>query len=139
MIYLDHPILRVRHAAESARFHEEVLAFKSEGRAEPFEILRVNEGLTLDLLEQIPQDQSHLAFCLERTSFEAVHHRLKQLNIPFGNEPFDRRSGGAAARSLGARGLADALYFYDPDRHNIEIRTYEFEPSSDSKSFKHKF
>ncbi|KAM3098820.1 VOC family protein [Phormidesmis sp. 146-12] len=132
MIYLDHLILRVRHPVESVRFYQQVLAFQYEGRAEPFEILRVNEGLTLDLLEQAPQDQSHLAFCLERTLFEAVHGRLQQLNIPFGNEPFDR-SGGAAARSLGSRGLADALYFYDPDRHNIEIRTYEFEPSPDFK------
>jgi glyoxylase I family protein len=132
MIYLDHLILRVRHPAESVRFYEQVLAFQYEGRTEPFEILRVNEGLTLDLLEQTPQDQSHLAFCIERTLFEAVHYRLKQLNIPFGNEPFNR-SGGAAARSLGARGWADALYFYDPDRHNIEIRTYEFEPSPDFK------
>lgn len=127
MTDLDHLILRVRNPAESVRFYEEVLAFKYEGKAEPFEILRVNEGLTLDLMEQAPQDPSHLAFCIERTAFEAVHRRLKQLNIPFGNEPFDR-SGGAAAPSLGARGLADALYFYDPDRHNIEIRTYEFEP-----------
>lgn len=127
MTNLDHLILQVCNPAESVRFYEEVLAFKYEGKAEPFEILRVNEGLTLDLMEQAPQDQSHLAFCLERTAFEAVHRRLQQLNIPFGNEPFDR-SGGAAAPSFGARGLADALYFYDPDQHNIEIRTYEFEP-----------
>jgi hypothetical protein len=25
----------------------------------------------------------------------------------------------------GARGMADALYFYDPDEHNIETRTYQ--------------
>lgn len=127
MTYLNHLILRVRNPVESVRFYEQVLAFKHEGRAEPFEILRVNEGLTLNLMEQAPQDQNHLAFCLERPLFEAVHRRLKQLNIPFGNQPFDQ-SGGIAAQSLGARGLADALYFYDLDRHNIEICTYESEP-----------
>jgi glyoxylase I family protein len=124
MISLDHMILRVRNQAESVRFYQQILAFKHEGRADPFDILRVHEGFTLDLMEQVPQDQVHLAFCLERAAFEAVHRRLIQLNIPFGNGPFDR-TGGPAAKSLGARGMADALYFYDPDAHNIEIRTYE--------------
>jgi glyoxylase I family protein len=124
MISLDHMILRVRNQAESVRFYQQILAFEHEGRVDPFEILRVHEGLTLDLMEQVPQDQVHLAFCLERTAFEAIHRRLIQLNIPFGNGPFDR-TGGAAAKSLGARGMGDSLYFYDPDEHNIEIRTYE--------------
>jgi len=86
--------------------------------------LRVHERFTLDLMEQAPRDQVHLAFCLERAAFEAIHRRLIQLNIPFGNGPFDR-TRGPAAKSLGARGMADSLYFYDPDEHNIEIRTYE--------------
>jgi glyoxylase I family protein len=124
MISLDHMILRVRNQAESVRFYQQILAFKHEGRADPFDILRVHEGFTLDLIEQVPQDQVHLAFCLERAAFEAVHRRLIQLNIPFGNGPFDR-TGGPGAKSLGARGMADALYFYDPDAHNIEIRSYE--------------
>jgi len=124
VVSLDHMIVRVRNQAESVRFYQQILAFKHEGRADPFDILRVHEGFTLDLMEQVPRDQVHLAFCLERAAFEAVHLRLMQLNIPFGNEPFDR-TGGSVAKSLGARGMADSLYFYDPDEHNIEIRTYE--------------
>lgn len=123
-ISLDHMILRVRKQAESVRFYQQVLTFKHDGRAGPFDILRVHDEFTLDLMEQTPQDQVHLAFCLKRAAFEAVHRRLIQLNIPFGNGPFDR-AGGPAAKSLGARGLAEAFYFYDPDEHNIEIRTYE--------------
>ena len=73
---------------------------------------------------QVPHDPVLLAFCLERAAFETIHGRLVQLSIPLGNGPFDR-SGGFAAKSLGARGMADSLYFYDPDEHNIEIRTYE--------------
>jgi catechol 2,3-dioxygenase-like lactoylglutathione lyase family enzyme len=117
-------ILRVRSQTESVRFYQQVLAFRHEGRAGPFDILRVHEGFTLDLMEQVPHDPVHLAFCLQRAAFETIHGRLVQLNIPLGNGPFDR-SGGPAAKSLGARGMADSLYFYDPDEHNIEIRTYE--------------
>ncbi|UHQ18833.1 hypothetical protein LVB87_11640 [Lysobacter sp. KIS68-7] len=124
MIALDHMILRVRNAAKSVAFYRQILAFAHEGKAGPFDILRVHEGLTLDLMEQVPQDQVHLAFCLERAAFDAAHRRLIQLSIPYGNGPFDR-SGGLPAKSLGARGMADALYFHDPDAHNIEIRTYE--------------
>jgi catechol 2,3-dioxygenase-like lactoylglutathione lyase family enzyme len=49
-------ILRVRNQAESVRFYQEILAFKHEGRADPFDILRVHEGFTLDLSEQ-PMDR----------------------------------------------------------------------------------
>jgi glyoxylase I family protein len=111
MISLDHMILRVCDQAESVRFYQQILAFKHEGRVDPFDILRVHDGFTLDLMEQVPQNQVHLAFCLERAAFEAIHRRLVQLNIPFGNAPFDR-AGGPAAKSLGARGMADSLYFY---------------------------
>jgi len=124
MIALDHMILRVRNPAKSVSFYRQILAFEHEGRAGPFDILRVHEGFTLDLMEQAPQDPVHLAFSLERPAFEAVHRRLVQSSIPFGNGPFDRTSG-LPAKSLGARGMADALYFHDPDAHNIEIRTYE--------------
>jgi glyoxylase I family protein len=76
MISPDHMILRVRNQAESIGFYQQILTFKHEGRADPFDILRVHEGFTLDLMEQVPQDQVHLAFCLERAAFEAVHRRL---------------------------------------------------------------
>ncbi|MGH8495888.1 MAG: VOC family protein [Gammaproteobacteria bacterium] len=124
MISLDHTILRVRDAAESARFYQRVLDFEHEGRVGPFEVVRVNDGLTLDLRQQAPQHPTHLAFSLDRTEFEAAHRRLMQFQIPFGGGPSDRNSG-TVGRSFGARGMADAVYFDDPDGHIVEIRTYE--------------
>lgn len=120
MIALDHLIVRALQAEESARFYVGVLGFVHEGRRGPFEALRVNDGLVLDLLEGEVREPMHLAFRLAREEFEVVHRRLLDQDIPFGAGPFDR--DGKVGRTLGARGTAEALYFHDPDRHSIEIR-----------------
>jgi len=120
MISLDHTILQICNPAKSISFYRQVLGFKHEGKAGPFKVLRVNTGLTIDLLQQVPGDQVHLAFCVDRATFDWVHKRLIQKNIPFDGNVFER-DGLVAANVFGARSLADALYFYDPDQHNIEI------------------
>ncbi len=125
--FLDHLILRVDDAARSVKFYRDVLGFEHEGRAEPFEIVRVNDGLTIDMMETPPADKIHLAFRLDRADFDAAHRQLVLRGIAFGNQPF-ARDGGPPAKSQGARGPADSLYFYDPDGHNLEIRTYDDAP-----------
>lgn len=120
MIALDHLILRVRRAARSADFYAGVLGFEHQGRRGPFDVMRVNDGLVLDLLEDAVRDPMHLAFRLDRGEFEAVHRRLIERDILFGGGPFDR--DGVVGRTLGAEGMAEALYFHDPDGHNIEVR-----------------
>jgi catechol 2,3-dioxygenase-like lactoylglutathione lyase family enzyme len=120
MIALDHLILRVRHAAPSIDFYGRVLGLRHEGRRGPFEALRVNAGLVIDLLEDEVRERLHLAFRLGRKEFDAAHRYLSEAGIPFGGGPFEH--DGAIGRTLGALGTADALYFHDPDGHNIEIR-----------------
>ncbi|MES2102516.1 MAG: VOC family protein [Pseudomonadota bacterium] len=120
---LDHTILLVRNQAESVEFYRQVMGFGHEGKAGPFEVMRINTGFTLDLLQQAPADPVHLAFSVDPATFDAVHKRLIQHNIPFGGDTF-QRDGRIAANPFGARGMADALYFYDPDRHNLELRVY---------------
>jgi glyoxylase I family protein len=58
MITLDHTILRVRDLEKSIRFYQEVLGFKHEGKLDRFEIIRVHDGFTIDLVESDPKDQS---------------------------------------------------------------------------------
>jgi len=120
MLTLDHLILRVRCAGKAADFYARILGLVREGRRGPFEALRVDDGLVLDLLEGEVRDTQHLAFRLSREEFEAVHRRLAERGIAFGGGPFER--DGTVGRTLGAKGMADALYFHDPDGHNIEIR-----------------
>lgn len=124
MILLDHTVLRTRDNKVSARFYARTLGFGHEGSVGPFEVLRVNDHLTLDLVQQAPRDAIHLAFAMTSTDFERVKSRLASDGVPFGNSPHDRVDS-APAPAAGARGMADALYFDDPDGHIVEIRRYD--------------
>ncbi|MFC5488741.1 VOC family protein [Dokdonella soli] len=123
MLQIDHLILRVSDAKASARFYWQFLGLRHEGTAASFEVLRVNDHCTLYLLAESPKDPVHLAFCLDRSAFEGVRVRLQAAGVPFGGAPFVR--DGQPASQLGARGWAEALYFFDPDQHNIEVRTHD--------------
>ena len=118
---LDHLILPVVDPAASARFYADLLGFAHEGRTGPFEVLRVGPGLTLDLLRQVPPARMHLAFRLPRNGFAAARGRLEALGIAHGGGPFDHESR-TSGHTQGATGLLEAVYFADPDGHNIEIR-----------------
>ena len=123
MLKIDHLILRVSDAKASVQFYQRLLGLHHDGSAAPFEVLRVNDDSTLDLLAEPPKDPAHLAFCLDRHAFEGVRERLQAMGVPFGGDPFVR--DGRSASQFGARGWAEALYFSDPDRHNIEVRTHD--------------
>lgn len=121
MAEIDHMILRVSDPVQSIRFYQDVLGFQHEGRVGPFEVLRVSAGFTLDLLAQPPDMPLHLAFRLDPAHFERVMVQLRARRIPFGGNHMDR-SGSPPQPQYGARGLALACYFEDPDGHNLEIR-----------------
>ncbi|MDB5906913.1 MAG: hypothetical protein JWP34_1027 [Massilia sp.] len=96
MALLDHIIVRVHKPAKSLRFYQDVLGFAYEGQATPFEVVRVNQYLTLDLMQAAPHDPLHLAFSLSRAAFDAVHDRLMALGIPLRQRPLrsQRRQAG---------------------------------------------
>lgn len=121
MAELDHMILNVADPAASLRFYQEVLEFRPEGRTGPFHVLRVNPGLTLDLLDAPPAQRLHLAFRVDAARFERIVARLRERDIPFGGQHADR-SGSPPQPAQGAFGLAASCYFEDPDGHYLEIR-----------------
>lgn len=90
MADIDHMILRVSDPVNSIRFYEDVLGFRHEGRAGPFEVVRVSEGFTLDLLGEPPSMQLHLAFRVDPLHFERVMAQLRERGIPFGGSHMDR-------------------------------------------------
>ena len=122
---LDHLILRVNDARESVDFYTRVLGFTDDGQDGPFSVVRVNEGLTLQLAPWSTQGGEHLAFAMTRPEFEAVFQRVRDAGIEFGDSFHAVGNNLGPGNEVGARGPGQTLYMFDPNKHLIEIRHYE--------------
>jgi catechol 2,3-dioxygenase-like lactoylglutathione lyase family enzyme len=125
MSVIDHIILNVNDIDSSVAFYVDVLGFKSDGTDGPFTIIRVNEGFTIQLAPWGTKGNEHLAFALTRESFDRVFSILKDRQIPFGDSFHSVGNNIGPGLESGAKGLAPTIYMNDPNKHLIEIRTYE--------------
>ncbi len=121
---LDHLIVRVKDLDETVAFWTRYLGLSDEGRREPFAVLRVSEGLLIQLAPWGTEGDEHFAFEMSPEEFDATFELLKREGVDYGDS-FDAvgnlRGPGEAS---GARGLGRALYFFDPNHHLLEIRSY---------------
>jgi catechol 2,3-dioxygenase-like lactoylglutathione lyase family enzyme len=124
-IALDHLILAVNDRAASLDFYARVLDLAHEGDDGPFAVLRVTAELTLQLAPWGTKGGEHLAFALSRPAFDAAFQRLVEGEIPYGDSFHAVGNMRGPGRESGAKGEADAVYFFDPNQHLIEIRCYE--------------
>jgi catechol 2,3-dioxygenase-like lactoylglutathione lyase family enzyme len=122
---LDHLILKVTDAPRSVEFYTRILGFTFEGLDGPFSVVRVNEGLTLQLAPWGTSGGAHLAFAMSRTELELVFQRIRETGMEFGDSFHSVGNQRGPGEEAGARGPGKALYFFDPDRHLVEIRHYE--------------
>ena len=122
---LDHLILRVNDAQATALFFAKVLGFADEGQEGPFTVLRVSPDLTLQLAPWGTAGNEHLAFALDGPTFDAAFARLREAAIPHGDSFHDSANMRGPGDEPAARGRGRTLYFLDPNRHLIEIRTYD--------------
>jgi catechol 2,3-dioxygenase-like lactoylglutathione lyase family enzyme len=122
---LDHLILQVNELGESQRFYTDVLGLRYEGEDGPFAVLRVTPDLTLQLAPWGTTGGEHLAFAMPRQEFEAVFARVQDAGVEFGDSFHAVGNGQGPGEETGARGPGASIYFYDPNKHLIEIRHYE--------------
>ena len=122
---LDHLILTVSDARASAEFYARILGFASEGQDGPFTVLRVNEGLTLLLAPWGTKGGEHLAFAMPRAEFDETFARIKAGSVPYGDTFHEVGNEKGPGDEAGARGIGKAVYFFDPDKHLLEIRHYD--------------
>jgi catechol 2,3-dioxygenase-like lactoylglutathione lyase family enzyme len=122
---IDHLILKISDVAASLRFYVDVMGFVPAGSEGPFTVVRVSDDFILQLAPWGPAGEEHLAFALTRSEFDAVVARVRTHDIPHGASHDTVGSQTGPGRETGARGLAATLYLHDPDRHLIEIRTYD--------------
>ena len=124
-IALDHLIVRVNDLGASVQFYTEILGLRLEGSDGPFGVLRVSPDLTLQLAPWQTEGNEHFAFAMNGEEFENVFKRLREAGIAYG-DAFDRVGNmKGPGQESGARGIGKAVYFFDPNRHLIEIRSYD--------------
>jgi len=125
MTTIDHLILNVNDIPSSVDFYVNILGFLNEGEDGPFTVLRVNETFTLLLAPWGTNGNEHLAFALSREKFDKAFALLQQKGIPYGDSFHSVGNNSGPGVEAGAKGMAPTVYMNDPNKHLIEIRTYE--------------
>ena len=125
MATIDHLILNVNDVPASVEFYVSVLGFELEGEDGPFTVIRVNEGFTLQLAPWGTNGNEHLAFALSREGFDKAFAHVKEKGIPYGDSYHSVGNNSGPGIESGAKGPAPTLYMNDPNKHLIEIRTYD--------------
>jgi len=122
---LDHLILKVNDVDESSRFYTEILGMTDEGKSDPFTVCRVTSNFTIQLAPWGTKGGEHLAFAMSRTEFNEIFRKIREAGIDFGDSFHTVGNMKGPGNEAGARGPGEALYFFDPNKHLIEIRHYE--------------
>ena len=125
MASLDHVILKVNELEASVVFYTEILGFANAGTDGPFTVIRVGPDVQLQLAPWRTQGFEHYAFAVSRAEFDRTFERVRAAGIGYGPSFDSVGSNTGPGEESGARGPAPTLYFDDPNRHLIEIRTYE--------------
>ena len=125
MSVIDHLILNVNDISSSVDFYVNVLGFKLEGEEGPFTVVRVDDGFELLLGPWGTKGGEHLAFAMSREEFDQTFARIKQKGIPYGDSFHSVGNNLGPGNESGARGPGPTVYVNDPNKHLIEIRTYD--------------
>ena len=125
MTTIDHVILNINDVQSSVDFYVNVLGFELVGQDGPFTVIRVNEGFTLQLAPWGTDGNEHLAFAMSREQFDKTFDVIKEKGILYGDSFHSVGNNKGPGVETGARGPAPTLYMSDPNKHLIEIRTYD--------------
>ena len=123
-LVLDHLIVRVKDAAATVAFWTEILGAADEGTVGPFAVVRITDSLTIQFAPWGTEGNEHFALALEPDEFERAFARIREAGIPYGDSFHDVGNMRGPGSEAGARGDGAAVYFFDPNRHLLEIRTY---------------
>lgn len=122
---LDHTILEVRDHAESVAFYRDVLGLEYRGPSAGFEVMLITPDLALDLWVTESPASRHLAFRMDRSTFEETFQRIRDSGTAYGDGPSRPDNMRGPGKSSGVHGVTDSVYFHDPNGHILEILTYD--------------
>lgn len=120
----DHTIVSVKDLDASVAFWVRYLGLADEGREGPFAMLRVDANTMFQLAPWGTAGSGHFAFSLEPQEFDAAFERLQADGIAYGDSFHDVGNMKGPGTETGARGPGRTVYFFDPNHHLLEIRSY---------------
>jgi catechol 2,3-dioxygenase-like lactoylglutathione lyase family enzyme len=116
---LNHTIVWSSDHSKSARFLAEILGRPAPVRFGGFEVVELDNGVSLDFMAaDRPIQSQHYAFLITETDFDAVLGRIQQRGLDYWGDPYRSRPG-QINHDDGGRGV----YFDDPDGHYMEVIT----------------
>ncbi len=118
---IDHVAIAVRDVNRSVAWYRDVLGLERRHEVWGNQPAMVGAGTTAVALFPVEGDPKprpgrdvlamrHLAFRVDRASFEAAQEALRGRGIDFEAQH---------------HGISESIYFFDPDGHELEITTYE--------------
>jgi catechol 2,3-dioxygenase-like lactoylglutathione lyase family enzyme len=122
---LDHLILSVNDITESVAFDTGVMGSESEGERAPFTVIRVTPDFTIQLAPWGTGGGEHLAFAMPRDEFDAVFSNVRDAGIEYGDSFHAVGNMKGPGVEAGSRGDGSSVYFFDPSKHLLEIRSYD--------------
>lgn len=118
-VQLDHTIVSARDSKASATFFVEILGLPAPTRFGPFEVVDLDNGVSLDFLDTDDAFTiEHYAFLISEPEFDQIFARIRARGLRFWADP-GRSRPGEINHNDGGRGL----YFEDPNGHLLEILT----------------
>ena len=120
-ITLNHTIVNSKNNVESAKFYEYIFGFEFLKEWGHFAVVKVNSTLTLDFLTKERFSVQHYAFKVSEEDFDTILNRVKEENLPYGSDPYNR-DNKLINYNYNGRGV----YFPDPNGHILEILTADY-------------
>ena len=117
-VQLNHTIVAASDRHASATFLAEILGRPAPTTFGPFAVVELDNGVSLDFMEEDTVVPRHYAFLVSEDEFDAILGRLRERGLPTWADPGRQRPGEINTRD-GGRGV----YWPDPDGHFLEIIT----------------
>jgi catechol 2,3-dioxygenase-like lactoylglutathione lyase family enzyme len=117
-VQLNHTIVGVRDRQRSAAFLADVLGLAPPTTFGPFAVVRLDNDVSLDFVDDTDVHARHYAFLVTEDEFDAIFGRIRARGLAYWADPFQRQPGEINTND-GGRGV----YWKDPDGHLLEIIT----------------
>ena len=117
-VQLNHTIVAARDKQESAAFLADVLGLPPPTAFGPFAVVELDNGVSLDFMDDDATQPRHYAFLVTEEEFDAIFGRIRARGLDYWADPFGQQPGEINTHD-GGRGV----YWKDPVGHSLEIIT----------------